>query len=331
MNPSDIIASETEPARSWPPAGAEPKKGPRGDSWGAGQVHRHDFRQSALVPVREMRKLRQRQIEFARNLSDRLTLYLRLDCTFQFTDLFTTTYEKFCGTLTTPTHVSLFKLSPLRGVSLLEIPPRLGLTFVDRLLGGPGELSNAERDLSEIEVALLDQAVQIMLEEWTRQWNGLQPLHPELLGHETNGRFLQTAPSDTTMLVAHFDASLGETEAPVQLAFPYFTLQPLVRQLNPPLETTNPDPVPVATAPLQWNPDWNEIKVSIFAGWSGLELTARELADLKIGDLVQLAPHCAAQVQVRIADKPKFLARLGTCARSWAVELIEPLSEQTKP
>ena len=63
------------------------------------------------------------------------------------------------------------KPSPCAGVSLLDIPSQLGVIVVDRLLGGPAQAVNLERDLSEIEGALLDQAVQIILNEWCNQWS----------------------------------------------------------------------------------------------------------------------------------------------------------------
>ncbi len=47
-------------------------------------------------------------------------------------------YQKFIDSLANPTYITLFKTEPLKGAGLLVIPPRLALTLVDRLLGGPG-------------------------------------------------------------------------------------------------------------------------------------------------------------------------------------------------
>ncbi|MEW6159432.1 MAG: flagellar motor switch protein FliM [Verrucomicrobiota bacterium] len=290
----------------------------------ASSVRPHDFRRSAILPAREMRKLRQRQEEFVRAVADRLTLYLRLDFTVELNELQTISYQKLINSFPTPTHLTLFKLEPLRGVCLLDIAPRLGLALVDRLLGGPA-MPAGDRDLSEIEVALLDQIVHILLDEWGRQWNDLQPLQPELLGHENNACYLQSSPGDTTMLLVKLQTKFGENSGLIQFAFPYYTVEPLLRQLAPAMEKTPAETAPAPAAPVQWNPAWDDISVSIVAEWNALELTARELASLKPGDVIQLTPQCVNQVQLRLADIPKYRGRLGTSGKQWAVEVTEIL------
>src|SRR5206468_11899724 len=101
-----------------------------------------------------------------RALAARLSIYLRLEFSLQMSKLQTITYRKFAEALPNPTHLSLFKVEPLRGIGVLDIHPRLGLTIVDRLLGGPAHSITSDHDLSEIELALLDQAVHLILAEW---------------------------------------------------------------------------------------------------------------------------------------------------------------------
>ena len=59
------------------------------------------------------------------------------------------------------------KVDPLKGVGLLVIPPRLGLSLVDRMLGGPGKMPETARELSEIEVALVDQVSTLLAVSYT--------------------------------------------------------------------------------------------------------------------------------------------------------------------
>src|SRR5215468_822432 len=163
-------------------------------------IQPYDFRHPVFLSVAELRRLRMRQEEFTRALAARLSIYLRLEFSLQVSRLETIPYQKFAEGLPNPTHLSLFKVEPLRGIGILAVHPRLGLTIVDRLLGGPAHSISADHDLSEIELALLDQAVQLMLGEWCNNWASVQELRPLLLGHENNGQFLQTAPRDTIML-----------------------------------------------------------------------------------------------------------------------------------
>ena len=288
-------------------------------------IQPYDFRHPIFLSASELRKLRLRHEEFLRALAARLSIYLRLELSLQMSKLQTVSFQKFTEGLTSPTHLTLFKVEPLRGICILEIHPRLGLTIVDRLMGGPAHSVSHDHDLSEIEVALLDRAVHVILAEWGNHWSVNQELRPVLLGHETNGRFLHTAAHDTVMLTLCIETTLGDCHEQMQIGFPFYTLEPLMRQCNQALEASTQEVAPAPAARPKWNQVLEQVRIPVVAEWHGLELTVNELARLQVGDVLQLDPACTQQVQVRLASLPKFAGRLGTQGDKWAVELTEML------
>lgn len=142
----------------------------------------------------ELRRLRLLHEDFIRYLAARLSLFLRMEFTLKMSKLTTLAYAKFTESLPSPTHLCLFKTEPLMGVGILDLNPRLALTLVDRMLGGHGHSVKLERYLTEIEVALLEDVIRIILEEWCAQWKGQRELHPAVIGHENNGRFCRPRP-----------------------------------------------------------------------------------------------------------------------------------------
>lgn len=291
-------------------------------------VRGHDFRQSGFLAASELRRIRLRHEQFIRSLAARLAIFLRLEVTVQLGKLQIVGYQKFIESLPSPTHISMFRTEPLKGVGLLVMPPRLSLTFVDRLLGGPGQVPQVARDLSEIEIALTDQIAMLLLTEWCSQWPEMRDLRPVLLGHENNSRFLQTAPPETAMLILSLEAALGEDREPIMLAFPYATVEPLVRLLSPALQES--DPTPARPAKLRWTPGFDAVRVNACAEWRGLEISAAEIARLAVGQVLMLAPGCAAQVQLRLSKVPKFLGRPGVCGNKWAVQLTDTITNDSE-
>lgn len=291
-------------------------------------IRSHDFRQSGFLAPSELRRIRQRHDQVVRALAARLAMFLRLEFSLQLAKVQIVGYQKFIESLPGPTHITLFKTEPLKGVGLLVVPPRLGLMFVDRLLGGPGQMPEETRELTEIEVALADQVVTLVLAEWCNHWPELRELKPALLGHENNSRFLQTATPDTAMLILNLTGGVGEQTETIQLVFPYATVEPLMRLLAP----SHPDPetTPSQTAPPVWNPEFNEIRVPILAEWDGLKMSASEITRLQPGDLLMLDPGCAAEVRILLNHVPKFNGRPGTTAGQWAVQ-ITGSNHQTQP
>lgn len=318
---------------STPPPGAAPAAPPEGvtvlTARGArelrppGSIRHVDFRQSGFLAPSELRRIRLRHEQFVRSLAARLAIFLRLELTVQLGKLQIVGYQKFLEPLPNPTHITLFKTDPLKGVGLLVMPPRLGVTLVDRLLGGPGQMSDQSRELSELEIALADQVTLLLLGEWCAHWPEMRELRPAILGHENNSRFLQTAPADTAMLVLPLNLGLGDQTQPAYLAFPYATVEPLVRLLCP---AGLPRESGAAAAKPKWNAEFDAVPVPLTAEWKGLKLSAGEITRLKPGDVLLLDGDCAAQVQLRLSHLTKFLGQPGTRAGKWAVQLTAPAS-----
>jgi flagellar motor switch protein FliM len=164
--------------------------------------------------------------------------------------------------------------------------------------------------------------VQIILTEWCNNWQDTQNLKGSLLGHENNSRFLQTAPPDTAMVMLTLQVGVGAASESLQMVFPYYTVEPFVRNMNPRSASFgNPE----EAAPAKWNAEFDTIRTGLTAEWGGLSLTTLEMSRLKAGDVLILSHQNANQVQVRISSRPKFQGRLGTCGQKWAVELTTPL------
>lgn len=288
-------------------------------------IRKHDFRQSGFLAPSELRRIKQRNEQFIRGLAARLAIFLRLEFKLQLNKVQITSYQKFTEALPMPSHITLFKTDPLKGVGLLVISPALGLSFVDRLLGGPGQAPESNRDLSEIEIALTDQIATLILTEWCNHWPEIRDMKPALLGHENNSKYLQTATPDTAMLVLTMDGGFTEKLEQIQLVFPFATVEPLMRLLAPALPED--EAVPTKTAKPKWNAEFDDVKVPIIAEWKGLKMSAGQITKLKAGDVIALDPACAAQVQLRLSHVPKFTGRPGTCGGKWAVQLTSPIAQ----
>lgn len=288
-------------------------------------VQPYDFRQPAFLSARELRKLRLWHEDFIRSLAARLSTYLRLEVGVNMSKLQTITYKKFLEILPNPTYITLFKADPMRGVCILELTPKLGLTIVDRLLGGSAINVSGQRDMTQIEIALLDQALQLLLGEWCNHWNYEQEIRPILLGHETNGRFLQTAASDTVMLHLSMEAHVGDCVEPIQLGFPYYTLEPLVLRMNKLLDLNAQDAISIKAKDTVWNPGFEDVRVPVTAEWTGISMNVSEVANLRPGDMISLPPESSSEVMIRLANLKKFQGSVGTVDKHWAIQVNQIL------
>jgi flagellar motor switch protein FliM len=288
-------------------------------------IQPHDFRHPAFLSPGELRKLRGHHEEFIRSLASRLSVYLRLEFGLEMSKLQSSSYQKFREALANPAHIVLFKIEPLRGICVLEMSPRLALTMVDRLMGGPGHSASLGRELTEIDVALVDQVVDIVLQEWCGHWTSLPELRPTILGHETNGQFLNTSHADTVMLSLCLEARMGDCLEQIQIGFPGPALEPIIAKFGGQLDSAAPSAPSAPAAAPRWKPEFDNVLVPLTAEWLQLQITAGDLARLKIGDVLQWDAETAGRVLLHLASLPKLEGRLGTRGKKWAVEVTRIL------
>ena len=342
MNPHSPTAELEEPPASFldaeqatasPSVGEEDnavrQAGRQADASKKEDVQIHDFRNPMLLSPGEFRKLRAHQEEFVQSAATRLSIHLGLDFSLKLTGVKTIAYEKLAEGWGRPAHLTLFKMEPLRGVSILEISSRLGLCMVDRLMGGPGHAPPTDQEMSEIEKVLLEQSVQPLLDEWCGRWSNVRELKPVILSYESNDGFIQTTPPETIMLVVSMEAGFGGCRGRIQMGFPCAAVDPLIRRFCKSAATmTNPAPPapPPPAAAWKWNTCFDDVCVPVTAEWEGLEMTARQILALKVGDVLPLDSQRAQHVNVRVADLLTFQGRPGTLAGQWAVELTQAVN-----
>jgi flagellar motor switch protein FliM len=290
-----------------------------------GAVNPKGLNQPGLLSDAALRKLRAQQQEFTRTLGARLSVSFRLDSSISLAGLQTIGFQKFVERSRTPLHFTLFKLDPLRGIGLLEIPPQLGLNIVNRLLGGCEKPENTDRGLTDIESALLDQVSDVILAEWSGYWRPLQELKPALLGHEIEASFLNAISRETLVLELIFEIEMGECREQFRIGLPYASIETLIRRLAGENDSKAGTPSRAPAAAPQWNPQLDDVPVKLTAVCHGLELAVQALGELKVGDSLPVDPQRFTEIEVHLGKAAKFVGTLGTSEGRWAVQLTRKL------
>ena len=303
--------------------------GRRGDASAASKVEAYDFRNPVFLSEVELRRLRLLHEDYIRYLSARLSLFLRMEFSLKMAKLTTVTYSKFTESLPSPTHICLFKADPLVGVGVLDINPRLALTIADRLLGGHGHSVKAERYLTEIEMALLEDVIMIVLEEWCGQWKVEDILHAQIIGHENNGRFLQTSPKDAIILALALEVNFCDCSEQMQIGVPYYTIEPLIKKMQ--ARWHKDTSISSVAKKASWQKSYDHIKMPMRAEWDALDLSLREVNSLRVGDVVELPATMMQDTRILLNGSHKFTGTVGLDTDRVAVQInrkISPTNEE---
>ncbi|MDD5350861.1 MAG: flagellar motor switch protein FliM, partial [Chthoniobacteraceae bacterium] len=262
---------------------------------------------------------------FVQHLSARLSTFLRMECVIKIRKLSSSTFAKFCEGISSPTHVTLFQVEPLRGVGILDMSLPLALAIVDRLLGGKGRVIESDSCLTEMEIALVEDAIQLILSEWSNQWHDNNwNFQPRCIGTDTSGRFLQTSAAEAVTLTIDLEVTLGECIEHMQMGVPFSMIEVIVKKMQQSRLKGNDTRV----KRMEWRAPYEEISVPVTAEWLVKEMSIRKVVSLHPGDVLEMPMELIKNTRVRLSDTPEFIGTIGVENGYVAVELTRRITSE---
>lgn len=285
-----------------------------------------DFRNPMYMTDSQLRLIRLRHESFIHYLGARLSMFIRMDMTLKMSRLHTMTYEDFTMSIPSPIFISIFRIQPLNGVGIISINPRLAMTLVNRMLGGKGHSVTDERYLTDIEMALMEDAVKVVMDEWSNQWPEVEGLKPDVVGRENNGRFLQTATRDAIMLVLDIEGTLGDCTEQIQLGIPYYMMEPILRKLQESNEELSKAERPEKQR--RWLPAYSDINVEMTAEWDAFEISVSDVLRLRPGDVLEMPKDIISRTLLRVEGATCFQGEAGIEGNHVAVKVTDKFNQK---
>ena len=287
-------------------------------------VRPYDFRNPVMLTDSQLQELSELQTQFARQLATRLSLMLKLECVLGRVTFAESTFTEFRSLISERSYNCSFKAEPLRGLGQITLPAALASTVVDRLLGGPGLAQTLERELTEIECALLDDMILQVIEEWFKQWAYDVPLQPIILAGQRTSAAMQGFSKTATYVSLSIEITLGEATGPLCLGVPEVMVEPLLRAFHSRQEKMQPDK-PNSQQP-HWHPAFEDVLVPITAHWHAFTLTLGELSNLEIGSVLPLPMSILEQTSIVVGSEEKFIGTIGIEGERIAVSITAAIS-----
>lgn len=285
------------------------------------KVSQYNFRNPGFLSTADLRQLAVLHQKFADHLAARLSTFFRMECAVKLKVFNSSTYARFIESINPPTHIVLFQVEPLRGIGVLDLNLGLGLAMADRILGGKGRVPEPVRNLTEIENALLEDAVNVILTEWAQLWHDTDAakLTPQIIGHDTNPRFLQTSETDAVLVTMTAEVVLGECSGVIQLGIPFAMIESIVKKMSA-ARLRGKEGKPREAA---WRAAYDQIVVPVIADWPVREISLNEVLNLQPGDVIPLSPDLIPQTRVRFSDTPQFIGTVGVENGRIAIQLTQ--------
>jgi flagellar motor switch protein FliM len=280
----------------------------------------YSFRNPGFLSQADLRQLGISHEKFVQRMSARLSTFLRMECVVKIRKLSSMTFAKFTETIESPTHVTLFQVEPLRGVGVLDMSLPLALSIADRVLGGRGRVVGPERGLTEIEGALVEDVIQLILGEWSHQWTDNNwSFQSRCIGTDTSGRFLQTSAPEAVTLAIDFEVALGDCLESMQMGLPFSMIEVIVKKMQQARIKGNES----RAKKMEWRQPYEDIAVQVIAEWPVREVAMREVVNLRVGDLLEMPASLVDNTVVLLSNTPEFIGTAGIENGRMAVRLTQ--------
>jgi len=287
-----------------------------------------DFRRPDKFSKEQIRTVSFMHETFARLTTTSLATQLRSMVHVHVASVDQLTYEEFLRSIPSPTALAVINMDPLTGSAILEIDPAITFTVIDRLFGGPGEGAKINRELSEIERAVMESIIVRILGNMREAWSQVIDLRPRLGQIETNPQFVQIVPPTEMVVLVTLETKVEEVEGMMNFCIPYLTIEPIISKLSAQYWYSSVRRGATTENLNVLRERLAGIDVPLVAVVGHLNLPMREVVSLQPGNVIRLSgTRVGDPMTLKLGNRPKFDCRPGVVGKKLAVQVTRKIEE----
>ncbi len=275
------------------------------------QIKDYDFARPSKFAKEHLRTLEIIFEHYSRLVSTTLPAYLRHSCVVDVINSEAVAYSEFSNALSNPILLGIIDFAPLKGSIVMDVSVNIGYAIIDRLLGGKGEALEKERDFSEIELAIIEKMMTILIELMIEPWKNVVELDPLLEKIETNSQFAQVISPNEVIALVTLNLKIGKVEGLVNICIPYICVESVLDKLNTKywFSTMRKTNVEIYTEIIE--KQISASKIPIKAIFGSTSITIKDFVNLQAGDIIKLNQKVDDELDILIGDIKKFHAKPG--------------------
>jgi flagellar motor switch protein FliM len=287
----------------------------------ARKVADYDFHRADRISQDQMRSVHLLHEYFSRNFASSLSAYLRAFVEVNLASLEQISYSAFIKTLPDPTLFASIGMPPMDGNLAFELNPALVYPMIDMILGGPGRAMANNRNLTEIELNIVEGVIKLAMRDLKTAWHPIMEFDFFLDGKGTKAQMFQIVSPAETVIAIHLELKIGENNGMMNLCIPSRILKLLRNKFDQQWSVRRQksagseserilELMKLVSVPLR-----GEIRNST--------LTVDDLLKVSAGDIIELKERIGDPVVLTVAGKAKYLGRIVLKRGKKAFEVVE--------
>lgn len=282
----------------------------------------YDFKRPNRVSKEQLRSIKGIHDKLARNLASQISSMMRSIVEIKLHSVDQMTYGEFLMSLPSPTSFNVFSIKPLDGNCVLEINPSIAFPMIDRLLGGQGDAFDTMRELTEIELNLLDSILRIIMQRLKESWLNVTEIYPSIEAKESSPNVVQIVSQNEIVIMVVMEIIIGNTSGMVNICYPVVHLESILSRLaNRDIMMGETSAKKSRNKELKTLIGRAEVIYEAILGKTTIDVF--EFLELKKGDILRLDRTADDKALVAIDKKEVFLAQIGLHRFRKSIKIIE--------
>ncbi len=289
----------------------------------ARRIKPYDFRHPEKLSKEQLRALQIIQQSVATSLAANLSARLRSPVEAKLSAMERSIYEEYMSQIGQSSVLGFIDMSPLQGYAVTAFGLDVGYSIIDRLLGGRGTrvAANLDRDLSDIETALIRHIASDISSSLVEPWSRIVELAPEIADVATGSSAVQVVPPSEFVIIAWYEVRYADQTGGISLCFPLTILEQIMPMLTGHSMFENRPRGDAAKLEHVTDGQLMPVTVPVRAILGEGRVAAMDLARLDEGQVILLERDVDEPLRVFIGNAERFAAAPGTSGRHLAFEI----------
>jgi flagellar motor switch protein FliM len=280
----------------------------------------YDFRQPDRIPKDQLREIHLLHENFCRNLASSMSAYLRAYVMVNLVSVLQLSYSEFIQCFPSPTCLALLSLKPFEGKGILEFNPSLAFPIIEILLGGQAKNNLAlRREITEIEQAVLDGALRIVLRDLREAWTSVANFELKMESLETEPQLVQTLSPNEPVVAVGVEVKVGNSVGMLNFGVPAIIIKMLRQKFDQRWSVRKSEPSAEEVQRMVGFASGSAMRIA--AQLQGPTISVRNILKMQVGDVIAFDYPTSRPIQVTLNGKPKFEAQLAVDGQKKAVRL----------
>jgi flagellar motor switch protein FliM len=296
-----------------------------------GGITYYDFKRPNTISREKKRILYKLYETTAYHMSKELTNFLRASAKITLDSIDELSFGIFKNTCPELVFIETIRLKPMQGFGCVTIDLGLCLSIIEKAFGGHGKSQSEVRKLTDIEVAILDDVVSILLGKIKNAWEAFVEVDWKISETAMESRYLNIASDADVILVVSYtvnlDYSFGEMKLCIPVSSMDYTLEKFtdsnnVHNLSHSEEARKENAKSLSRIV-------RYVKANVTGVLDKINVTVNDLINLKVGDVIRLETKITDNLRITVEGKDKFHGKLGLLGTKKAMQITSYVEDQS--